>query len=101
MFPFPSVQSAVLTCHSPTWNCVTSRDVKDNIQSRRDTCHHHTSSIKKTIHMYIEEAIFIAGRRKECVSTNTSEHKRGGDGYRTRCEYGDKDVRKEDEGGVR
>lgn len=51
--------------------------------------------------MYIEEATFTAGRRTECLSTNTSEHKRGGDGYRTRCEHGDKDVRKEDEGGVR
>lgn len=43
---------------------------------------------------------FSAERGRGCDSVNASEHKRGGDGYRTRWEHGDKDVWKEDEGGV-
>lgn len=44
--------------------------------------------------------LFIAKRGRGRVSVNATEHKRGGDGSRTRWEHGDKDVWKGDEGGV-
>lgn len=44
--------------------------------------------------------VFIVERGMEFVSVNASKHKKGGDGYRTRWEHGDKDVWKEEEGGV-
>lgn len=68
-----------------------------------------TRLMSNTAHIHIDTHVegrpmfgtaFIAERGRGCVSVNASKHKRGGDGYRTRWEHGDKDVWKEDEGGV-
>lgn len=41
----------------------------------------------------------IAKSGRGCVPVNVDEHKRGGEGCRTRWEHGDKDVWKGNEGG--